>query len=133
MDDDVRFNGAIEWLEKAEGDLTVARLIHDHGGPAELGCYHCQQAVEKLLKAIMVFAGKRLSRTHDLTALHRLVSQIYPTMDIDEGMLERLADYAVAPRYPGFDATRSESDLEPFITFCDQLVPKVRSLFDASD
>ena len=48
-------NGTVrEWIDKAEGDFDVAGLVLR----AELRpnydavCFHCQQCIEKLLKAV---------------------------------------------------------------------------------
>jgi hypothetical protein len=44
-----------EWIRKAERDLDTAHLTLDNK-PAytDIICYHCQQAVEKYLKAYLV-------------------------------------------------------------------------------
>ena len=47
------------WIEKAEHDLEAAtRILQDeHGCPYDTACFHCQQAVEKYLKAALTFYG----------------------------------------------------------------------------
>lgn len=52
-------DAAAEWLRKAELDLDGVRralLPVPHPNP-ELGAYHCQQAAEKLVKALLVSLG----------------------------------------------------------------------------
>ena len=44
-----------EWIKYAEMDReTVNILMTSHNKPYEIICYHCQQTVEKYLKACLV-------------------------------------------------------------------------------
>ena len=45
----------LEWIAKAEEDMTVAEWLHQapRGMPAPI-VFHCQQCIEKYLKAILV-------------------------------------------------------------------------------
>ena len=46
-----------EWLEFAAMDLTPhSSLLGMRPVPVEIICYHCEQAAEKLLKAVLVAA-----------------------------------------------------------------------------
>jgi HEPN domain-containing protein len=60
-----------EWVDKAEGDWNAARQLNRvRKDPNYDGvCFHCQQCVEKYLKAKLEEAGIRFPRTHDLTSL----------------------------------------------------------------
>jgi len=64
-----------------------------------VACFHGQQAVEKLIKALLVLSGAPFARTHDLIQLFRLlpadVSLPLPLTD-----LAPLNRYAVEARYP---------------------------------
>jgi HEPN domain-containing protein len=40
-------------VRKAESDLATARRMLDSEGPYDTGLFHCQQAVEKYLKALL--------------------------------------------------------------------------------
>lgn len=40
---------ARDWLRKADGDWTAARLLLEGGGPAWTVCFHAQQEAERLL------------------------------------------------------------------------------------
>jgi HEPN domain-containing protein len=44
-----------EWVAKAESDLKTAALSVAAGrdSPTDTACFHCQQAVEKYLKALL--------------------------------------------------------------------------------
>jgi HEPN domain-containing protein len=91
---------ARRWIAKAEEDLTAAeRLIGLDDSLAAVVCFHAQQAVEKLLKALLVFAGVPLARTHDVIQLAQLLpgDLALPVPLADLAPLNR---YAVEARYP---------------------------------
>ena len=57
-----------EWLDIAKTDLGVARHLYDtyHPKPLEIICYHCQQAAEKAIKAVIVANGAQGESVPDL-------------------------------------------------------------------
>ncbi len=64
-----------EWLELAAQDEASARyLMGMRPFPLEVICFHCQQAVEKLLKSALAKAGRSIPKTHDLLELLDLVA-----------------------------------------------------------
>jgi HEPN domain-containing protein len=69
-----------EWVDKAEGDWNAAQQLNRvRKDPNYDGvCFHCQQSVEKYLKARLIEAGLSFARTHDLLVLHQLVLQVEP-------------------------------------------------------
>lgn len=57
-----------EWLKSAERDLQDALVLFRN--KSYKNCVlHCHQAIEKMLKSIIIQKGYRLIRTHDLIAL----------------------------------------------------------------
>ena len=74
-----------------------------------MGGFHCQQCVEKYLKALLLSCRQAFPRTHDLIALHDLCMQNNISVPVDQDKLERLAAYAVQVRYPGEDPTLDEA------------------------
>jgi len=58
---------AQRWLDIAVEDIEVARASAGLPRP-RLGAaaYHLQQACEKILKGLLVLAGQRIRKTHDL-------------------------------------------------------------------
>jgi len=99
-----------EWLEKAESDVRIARIVFaastldDHQV-----CFHCQQAVEKLLKALLQEREIRFPRSHDLASLAELAEQEAPELANMQGDLDQLSKCAVDPRYPGLDISREQA------------------------
>jgi HEPN domain-containing protein len=64
----------------------------------DIACFHCQQAVEKYLKAFLVFKNEAFPQTHNLDLLLQLCRKHDNSFDdID---LKNLEDFAVRGRYP---------------------------------
>lgn len=93
---------AREWLAKAWNDLRSAEALLSLSPPAtDTAAFHCQQAVEKALKAFLTHRNEPFEKLHDLTALCRLCAgfdEAFGTLEDDMATLTR---YAVQFRYPG--------------------------------
>lgn len=88
-----------EWLRHAETDRRAAKALLEDG-EYEPCAFHCQQAVEKLLKAIIVKqTGQRPPHIHDLLSLLRKVKGIQTTEDLERA-IGRIDSYYVGARYP---------------------------------
>lgn len=86
-----------KWLEYVEEDLKAAEILFKN--KRYLGCiYHCHQAIEKILKAILVEKEKTVPKTHDLLDLLKQ-SEIKYTKEILE-FLQELNPYYTPIRYP---------------------------------
>lgn len=95
------------WLEKAERDRRMAEAGLAQSPPITDGAaFHCQQAVEKLLKAYLVYRNEAFERVHDLGALAHACARHEPSFaDLIPDVLP-LNPFAVRFRYPGpFDPT----------------------------
>lgn len=91
-----------EWYQFAKMDYQTAIHLYDtmYPMPNEIICYHCQQAVEKLLKGLMVRYEIELKKTHDLGLLAETLSG---DMEIPEriyDICDELTPYGVKIRYP---------------------------------
>ena len=87
-------------LDKAAQDeFTVGKLVPDPESPDEVIGFHAQQAVEKMLKAVLSHKGGEYRRTHDLAELLDLIrgNGIPLSDELDE--VKRLAPFAVELRY----------------------------------
>lgn len=59
-----------KWILKAQSDFKTAKdeiLMKDPATDAI--CFHCQQSVEKYLKAFLTFYKIRVGKTHNLALL----------------------------------------------------------------
>lgn len=78
-------------------------------GYGDAACFHCQQAVEKYLKARLLESGITFPRTHDLSALLALLLPRDPLWQSFDAACQTLTKYAVDVRYPGDDATKRDA------------------------
>lgn len=89
----------LQWRFKAEHDLMAAQTILKHKPIiTDVACFHCQQAVEKFLKAYLVSKGEQNLKTHSVDfLLSRCV-----VFDPDFNSIEpkSIDDFAVEIRYP---------------------------------
>ena len=100
-----------EWVKKAEGDFKVASQILRRRKDIvpDAACFHCQQCVEKYLKARLVEASIAFPRTHDLLKLLTLCLAVEPLWSPFVKVVDTMSDYAVDFRYPGQGATLAEA------------------------
>ena len=97
-------------MQKAEADYRGARKLAPSRPPAhDLVCFHCQQAAEKYLKAVLNEQGLAVPRTHDLEGLLSLLLPSYRQLRAFRHGLKILSRYAVEARYPGFSATKRQA------------------------
>ena len=96
----------LDWVDKAEGDLRVARAALRGKYPVTFAaCFHAQQCAEKYIKAMLVMRQHPFSKIHDLIALNDELTTAGILIAISEVDLSTLSHYAVPARYPGEDPT----------------------------
>ena len=115
-----------KWVRKAETDWEVAhKLAGETPPPCDVVCFHCQQAAEKYLKALLQENGLVVPRTHDLV---NVLSLLLPG-DVALTPLRRkarsLTQYAVDYRYPGTMASKRQT--EAALRHVDQIRLECRS------
>lgn len=103
----------IGWIKKAESDLILGKAGMVNNDPPTDGiCFHMQQCVEKYLKAFLIFNGKEIEKTHDITKLIDSCSKVDKDfLLLYEIEADKLTDYAVESRYdilffPSVDETK---------------------------
>ena len=114
------------WLRAAE-DLEVARNSRRFRFAA---CFHCQQAVEKAMKSLLVYHQADFEKTHDVGQLLSLLrtTSTPPPESVTETLGE-LTRFAVETRYPPGDATDAEvtdalQKAERFLLWARKQLPK---------
>ncbi len=78
----VRHGGPVERIvSKAEGDFNSAvRELRARKSPNyDSACFHAQQCVEKLMKALLIARKAVPPKTHNLVELHRLIQRVEPS------------------------------------------------------
>ena len=99
-----------EWIQKAEEDFAAAlKLIGAKGRFYNVVCFHCQQSVEKYIKAIMQFNEKHIKKTHSLAFLADQVKECLPRIELFSEDLKWLDVFAVQIRYPGEKAGKNDA------------------------
>lgn len=113
MPPDARDREVSAWLARAREDLRAAE-VDLRAEPPLLGdaAFHCQQAVEKALKALLARHSRPFRNTHDIGELAVAGLEHEPSL---ESLLRRsapLTEYAWRFRYPGeiFEPDRTEVD-----------------------
>ncbi len=87
------------WFLKAEHDLITAQTLLEHQPMIlDIVCFHCQQAIEKYLKAFLIYKAQDVEKTHNLNYLQSLCVQL--DVEFIGYDFKMLSEYAVKARYP---------------------------------
>ena len=90
------------WLKKAGNDLRAATISIEANPPLlEDVVFHCQQAVEKSLKAFLTFNDQPFRKTHHLEEIGEACLKIDSSLKDLVTEAVPLSEYAWAFRYPG--------------------------------
>lgn len=89
-----------EWIEKAQNDLRGAKILFAATGTEELVAFHCQQAVEKYLKAFLIKETGVLHGGHYLMGLLKKCYQIDEHFKEFVKQITYLNSYYIETRYP---------------------------------
>ena len=101
------------WIARAHNDLRAAEVDLRASPPLlEDALFHCQQAVEKAIKAPLTWHDHPFRKTHDLVELGGLVVALDPTLEPLLQEVAPLSEYAWSLRYPGETALPTESEAE---------------------
>ena len=91
-----------EWLECARDDVRTAELALQGDPPVcTTACFHSQQAVEKALKAFLIWQDIDFEWSHEIAYLLGLCAARDSSFQRWCASAEPLTDYAVWSRYPG--------------------------------
>jgi len=90
-----------DWLIKAENDLETSKWIMKKDKPiTDTAAFHCQQCVEKSLKAFLEFEKQSFKKNHNLTMLINSCSSVNSIFKTYDGEVSELIYYAINIRYP---------------------------------
>ncbi|MCK5469872.1 MAG: HEPN domain-containing protein [Cyclobacteriaceae bacterium] len=106
-----------DWIEKADHDFGSAKLIFIHVPDYyDTIAFHCQQAAEKYLKALLIYYEIEFQRSHNLIYLLDLLSD---KIEISEDIYDNailLNGFSVQIRYPDRKIYLSKDELETSIS-----------------
>ncbi|KKP92594.1 MAG: hypothetical protein UR98_C0022G0002 [Parcubacteria group bacterium GW2011_GWA1_36_12] len=86
-----------KWIEFAKKDIRDAEILFK-GRSYEGSIWHCHQALEKILKAIIVEKDKRIPKIHDLPRLSKECEITFSKTILE--FLEEINPYYNQVRYP---------------------------------
>lgn len=90
-----------QWLDKALSDRRAIEILNkDAEPPLDAVCFHCQQYIGKLLKAVITRHGQEVQKTHDIRKLAEAVDSYVPGLTEIIDTADRLTIYGVETRYP---------------------------------
>ncbi len=123
-----------EWLQIAYDDYDSARYLfeHKHPKPLEIICYHCQQSVEKSLKAYLCAKNSEVKRTHEIGLLCRYCMYLDYTFSDFADTCEELEVYATRTRYPSrieVEEQDAASALQQALMIFDFVSRKIKQLW----
>ena len=117
---------AEDWVFYAENDLkTAVILIKDEYPMTNIIAFHCQQAIEKFLKAYLVENNVPIIKTHDLIKINNMVKEI-KDLAIDEKKLMIVKQVFFESKYPGDfgllpDGLPTDKQAREFIEYTQQV------------
>ena len=100
--DEVLRNHIRQWIAKADVDLRTAEWLMMAPDPIRDSiAFHCQQAAEKYLKALLVSLQVEFPKTHDLEELLDVLGTVAADVASDLEGVKFLSPFGVKIRYPG--------------------------------
>lgn len=90
----------LDWYQKAESDLRGAEILYNSEADNSLVAFHCQQAIEKMLKGYILLNTKKLLDGHSLIFLIRRASVFDPEIKQFEKKCAFVNQFYVETRYP---------------------------------
>ena len=122
-----------ELLRYADIDILSANHLNEiqYPKPLEIICYHCQQAAEEMLKALILAYDGELQKTHDLGLLVDELSEFVTFSEDILNAADSLTSYGVKIRYPQelnikeYHVSKALSDMK---TLYDFVASKIKEL-----
>lgn len=107
-----------KWLDYAEENLASAGVLLDSRlfNPC---LQNTQQAVEKMLKALLVEAGVQVRKTHSIGQLKEMLNNLDVTVPITEDEAELLDSIYLPSKYPLGNVL---PDFKPDVSICKRCI-----------
>lgn len=123
----LQWREALLWLEKTDEDLSASRILLAHG-LIDAAAFHTQQALEKLLKAMLIAVAEDAPRIHDIEALAARARLRWPELLPAPFPLAAIGQWYISSRYPGVDeAPPTDSEVLDAVDSVAALAAAVRS------
>ncbi len=131
--DDAKKEDTRAWLSKARGDLAKARHAMTAEEPfRDDAAYHCQQAIEKAMKALLTWHDVPFRKIHSLEELGRQCVVIDQSLQVLVDQAVPLSEYAWKFRYPGEEEMPTQLETEEALTIADAVIEAVATLLSVA-
>lgn len=126
MNEDVTEN-ILNWFAKADEDLHATEILFKHEPESVLSIigFHCQQSIEKYLKAFLIYKEQDFNYVHNLNYLQNLCSEFDP--DFKEIEFKNLNRFAVEQRYPDETYELEVEEAREYLSLAHTIKSLVRS------
>lgn len=119
---------AQEWARKGESDLKNAEVLLEEGGTVDAVCFHSQQAVEKYLKAFLVYHQFPIRKIHSLVVLAKQCAQKESRLLDFMNEYKTLEAYYIESRYPPETHIYTQEEGKEAYSLARQIVDFIKSL-----
>lgn len=118
-------NEALRLAALAERDARAFTVLCAHSPESDFpaAAFHAQQAIEKVIKAVLCLKGAEFRRTHDLIELAGRSADVGAPLPLSDDLLRRLTPYGVEFRYDAaalklIDAATAASAVDTCLAWC---------------
>jgi HEPN domain-containing protein len=122
---------ATEWLQKAQHDLTGARILYEADHYTDTIAYVLHQAIEKTLKSTYAYNNEAQRRTHNLVELYELIPANIDLTDEEVYLLSIATTYQAKQRYPVVPKVLpSLKEIEEILCFSEKLFERIVGILE---
>ncbi len=123
-----------QWLHFAKIDIESAKVLNEKKDLTQTAAFHCQQAVEKLLKSLIENQEENVPRIHNLEVLFGILENKID-LPVDEEVLVQINEVYIDTRYPSDvglipKGIPDKRTIEKFLTFSMDLYTKVKKILE---
>jgi HEPN domain-containing protein len=114
-----------EWIDIADKDVQMAKVLLQEGDLTSGVSFHCQQAIEKYFKAYPIDNNWELQKTHNLIKLYAKVKEL-KDMGLDEKLISDINIIYMETRYPNPYSVPTQAQAKTFLEFTKQVQKTIK-------
>lgn len=117
-----------DWFNAAD-DLFAAKKLVTEDQLTNIAAFHCQQCIEKCIKAVIEEKDLPPMKSHDLIRLQQRTGILLEKTETI--LLETINEVYIDARYPGDlgllpMGKPTKAEVQSFISFCEHLIDKLK-------